>query len=308
MATKGVILIGPSSFGDASPAPIARLEEAGYEVRPNPHKRRLTREELVDLLDGVDGLIAGLEPLDRPVLETSNLKALARVGSGMSNVDQPAAADLGIRVSWTPDGPTLAVAELTVGCLMTLLRQTAAMDRSMRAGAWDKRMGRQLRDLRVAIVGFGRIGRRTSALLSALGANVIAVDPALSGTVDGVAIEPMETALSSAEAIILHAGGEDCLLDRDAFAAMKDGVFILNAARGELIDYDALLAALDSGKVAGVWADAHPKEPYDGELLRYDQALLTPHVGSYSLEGRIKMEMDAVSNLLADLAHASEGN
>lgn len=305
MSVKGSILIGPSSYGDASPAVIEKLEAAGYEVRPNPFKRRLTREELLELLPGVDGLIAGLEPLDRPVLEKCDLKALARVGSGMTNVDQEAAKELGILVSSTPDGPTLAVAELTVGCLMALLRQTPAMDRSMRNGEWDKRMGRQLRDLTVAIVGFGRIGRRTASLLTALGADVIAADPALSGNVDGVDIVPFNEAVSKADAIALHAGGETCLLDQAAFDAMRDGVYILNAARGELIDYDALIAALDAGKIAGVWADAHPQEPYSGPLLNYDQALLTPHIGSYSLEGRIKMEMDAADNLLADLERAT---
>lgn len=305
MSAKGSILIGPSSYGDASSAVIDRLETAGYEVRPNPFKRRLTREELLELLPGVDGLIAGLEPLDRPVLEKSDLKALARVGSGMTNVDQESAKELGILVSSTPDGPTLAVAELTVGCLMALLRQSPAMDRAMRAGKWDKRMGRQLRDLTVAIIGFGRIGQRTASLLTALGAKVIAADPALSGTVAGVDIVPFAEAIERAEAIALHAGGETCLLDKAAFDAMGDGVYILNAARGELIDYDALIAALDTGKIAGIWADAHPQEPYTGALLAYDQALLTPHIGSYSLEGRIKMEMDAADNLLADLERAA---
>ena len=304
MSVKGSILIGPSSYGDASTSVIEKLEAAGYEVRPNPFKRRLTREELLDLLPGVDGLIAGLEPLDQPVLEKCDLKALARVGSGMTNVDQEAAKELGILVSSTPDGPTLAVAELTVGCLMALLRQTPAMDRSMRGGKWDKRMGRQLRDLTVAIIGFGRIGRRTASLLKALGANVIAADPALSGNVDGVDIVPFNEAISKADAIALHAGGETCLLDQAAFDVMRDDVYILNAARGELIDYGALIAALDAGNIAGVWADAHPQEPYDGPLLEYDQALLTPHIGSYSLEGRIKMEMDAADNLLADLERA----
>lgn len=305
MSVKGSILIGPSSYGEASPAVIEKLETAGYKVLPNPFKRRLTREELLELLPNVDGLIAGLEPLDRPVLEKCDLKALARVGSGMTNVDQEAAKELGILVSSTPDGPTLAVAELTVGCLMTLLRQTPAMDRSMRDGRWDKRMGRQLRDLTVAIVGYGRIGQRTASLLSALGAKIIAVDPALSGSVDGVQVASLHDALGKADAVALHAGGETCLLDKGAFEAMRDGVYILNAARGELIDYDALFAALDAGKVAGVWADAHPQEPYSGPLLKYDQALLTPHIGSYSLEGRIKMEMDAADNLLADLERAT---
>ncbi|WP_417478123.1 NAD(P)-dependent oxidoreductase [Maricaulis sp.] len=303
--TKGKILLGPSSFGAASPAPVALLQAAGYEVVDNPFKRRLTREELLGLLPGIKGLIAGLEPLDRDVLEKSELKALARVGSGMSNVDMPAAQDLGIHVSSTPDGPTLAVAELTVGCLMNLLRQTSAMDRAMRAGDWDKRMGRQLRDLTIAIVGYGRIGRKTGELFSALGAKIQIVDPFVDAASVSAPVVSLEQALEGADAIALHASGETCIIDAAAFERMKPGMFLLNAARGELIDYDALFPALGDGRVAGIWADAHPQEPYKGKLLEFDQALLTPHIGSYALEGRIQMELDAAQNLLNDLDKAS---
>ncbi|MEM8617260.1 MAG: NAD(P)-dependent oxidoreductase [Pseudomonadota bacterium] len=299
------ILIGPSSYGQASPEPLALLEGAGYEIVPNPHGRRLTREDMYQHMPGIVGLIAGLEPLDRDVLSKSDFKACARVGSGMANVDMDAAKELGIRISNTPNGPVLAVAELTVGCLFTLLRSTAIMDRSMRAGDWDKRMGRQMKDLKVAIVGYGRIGRKTGELLRALGCDIIAVDPFLTGeSVDGVPLTSLHEALGQVDAVALHIAGEDEILGADEFAAMKDGIYILNAARGENINYDALLEALDSGKVAGIWADAHPQEPYSGELLNYEQALLTPHIGSYSKEGRIKMEMDAAENLLADLKAA----
>ncbi|MDM7984933.1 MAG: NAD(P)-dependent oxidoreductase [Maricaulis sp.] len=304
MTQKPKILIGPSSYGNVDPAPITLLREAGYEVVANDLKRRYTREELLDRLPGIVGLIAGLEPLDRPILETSELKALARVGSGMVNVDQSAAGELGIKVSNTPDGPTLAVAELTVGCLMNLLRETSAMDRSMRAGKWDKRTGRQLRDLTVTIVGFGRIGRKTGELLGALGVTIIAVDPMYREDVAGVAGMSLHDALSQSDAVSLHASGEEAILDAHAFASMKDGMYVLNPGRGGLVDYKCLFDALDSGKIAGVWADAHPEEPYKGALLNYDQALLTPHIGSYAREGRVKMEVDAAQNLIDDLKAA----
>ena len=304
MTQSPKILLGPSSFGDASTQPLELLRSAGYEIVDNPYKRRLTKDELLDLLPGISGLIAGLEPLDRDVLSKSELKALSRVGSGMSNVDQEAAKELGVAVSNTPDGPTLAVAELTVGSLFNLLRQTTTMDRAMRGGKWDKRMGRQMKDLTVSIVGFGRIGRKTGELLKALGVNVIAVDPFLNDAPEGFELKPLHEALSVSDAVSLHASGEDTLLGPAEFEAMKEGIYLLNPARGGLIDYDCLFSSLDSGKVAGVWADAHPEEPYDGKLLSYDQALLTPHIGSYSLEGRIKMEMDAAQNLIDDLKAA----
>lgn len=304
MTQSPKILLGPSSFGDASPAPLELLKSAGYEIVDNPFKRRLTKEELLSLLPGIAGLIAGLEPLDRDVLSQCELKALSRVGSGMSNVDQDAAKELGIAVSNTPDGPTLAVAELTVGSLFNMLRQTSAMDRAMRDGKWDKRMGRQMKDLVVTIIGFGRIGRKTGELLKALGVTVLAVDPFLTQAPEGFDLKTLHEALAMSDAVSLHASGEDTLLGKAEFDAMKEGIYILNPARGGLIDYDCLFEGLDSGKVAGIWADAHPEEPYKGRLLDYDQALLTPHIGSYSLEGRIKMEMDAAQNLIDDLKAA----
>ena len=101
------------------------------------------------------------------------------------------------------------------------------------------------------------------------------------------------------DVITLHASGESVILGEAQFQAMKDGVFVLNSARGELIEESALINALDKGKVAGAWIDAFWKEPYIGPLLDYDQVIVTPHVGSYSREGRIRMETEAVENLLA---------
>lgn len=301
MTDKPRILIGPSSYGAASTKVLEYLDAEGFEIVDNPYKRKYTRDELLELLPGITGLIAGLEPLDRGVMEKSDLKAIARVGSGMSNVDLPAAEELGIAVSNTPNGPTLAVAEFTLGCMMALLRQAPAMDRAMRAGKWDKRMGRQLRDLTIGLVGFGKIGRQTGELMRALGAKTLAVDPMLTGTVDDTPIVSLEEALTKSDVISLHVSGDEQIIGADELAVMKEGSFLLNPGRGGLIDQQALLAALDSGKLAGFWADAHPVEPYDGPLLKYDQVLLTPHVSSYALEGRIKMEMDAAEHLVRDL-------
>ena len=107
--------------------------------------------------------------------------------------------------------------------------------------------------------------------------------------------------LALADVISLHASGEECILDGAAFALMKPGVLLLNGARGGLVEESSLLAALDSGKVAGVWFDAFWEEPYTGPLTRYEQALLTPHVGTYTERCRLQMETEAVRNLLRDL-------
>jgi D-3-phosphoglycerate dehydrogenase len=291
---KGVkVLLGPSSFGDLDKTPIEKLRAAGCEIILNPYKRKLTRAELLDLLKhDVSGLVAGLEMLDREVLEKTNLKVISRCGSGLSNVDQVAAAKLGIEIRSTPNGPTLAVAELTVGAMLSMLRMIPQLNGDLHSGKWNKQVGRQLSGMTVAIIGFGRIGRQVSALLKSFNVKILAVDPQVAFSIS------MDKALTEADIITLHCSGEDVVLGEQEFLKMKEGVFILNAARGVNMDEDALMKALDSGKVAGAWIDAFCKEPYDGRLKDYAQVILTPHVASYTLEGRRVMELETVDNLI----------
>jgi len=299
MISKTVkVLLGPSSFGAQDKTPIHRLKEAGFEVIDNPFKRKLTREELLNLLPGVKGLIAGLEPLEREVLEKSQLKVISRCGSGLSNVDLEAAKQLGIIVRSTPLAPVTSVAELTIGCLLSLLRQVPQMNQDLRNKQWSKRIGRQLSDMSVAIIGFGNIGKKVGQLLCAFGAKVVAVDPLLSGVIDHIPIVNLDEALKCSDIIILHCSGNKCILGQREFSLMKDGVYVLNAARGELIDESALKLALDAEKVAGAWLDTFIEEPYNGVLIQYPQVILTPHVGSYTLECRRQMEIEAAENLI----------
>ena len=296
------ILIGPSSFAAMEHAPMNRLAESGCTVIDNPYKRKLTRNELIELLsDGVTGLIAGLEPLDRDVLERSSIKVISRCGSGMSNVDVAAAEELGIKVYSTPFGPTNAVAELTIACLLSLLREMPQINNSMHMRRWDKRIGVELRGKRVAVIGYGRIGQRVGELLSAFDAEVIAVDPEYNGNCANIKKMELHEALTMVDIFTIHSSGTECLFGENEFEAMKQGAFILNAARGELVDESALADALDSGKVAGAWLDTYSEEPYNGPLCGYSQVILTPHIGSYTAECRVAMETEAVENLLKGL-------
>jgi D-3-phosphoglycerate dehydrogenase / 2-oxoglutarate reductase len=300
------VLIGTSTFGVADDAPLRRLDDAGLTTVLNPYARKIADAELPALLtDDTVGLIAGLETLDRPMLAGSHLKAISRVGVGMSNVDQDAARDLGIAVYSTPDAPTQAVAELALGSLLTLLRRVTEMDRDMHAHRWAKQLGLQLSDRTVAIVGFGRIGRRLASLLAPFGTRVVVVDPTLSGsTPDGLPVLALAEALAQADVISVHASGDAPVLDRPAFAHLKDGSFILNASRGGCVDEAALLEALASGKVAGAWVDTFEQEPYDGPLCDQPNVLLTPHIGSNTAEARVQMEAEAVENLISGLTKA----
>lgn len=294
------ILIGPSTFAELDNAPLIRLRDMRFKIIENPYKRKLTKPELIDLLaHGVTGLIAGLELLDREVLERSDLKVISRCGSGLSNVDLEAAEELGIKVCSTPDAPTEAVAELTLAALLSLLRMIPQMNKDLHEGKWTKKIGTQLKGKIIVIIGYGRIGRRLSQLLIPFKTKIIAVDPYLQGANDDVDLLPLEQALPQADIITLHSSSDTCILSEKEFSLIKPGVFLLNAARGNLMDEAALIRAIEEDRIKGAWIDTFEQEPYTGPLTNYPQVILTPHVGSYTTECRKQMEMEAVDNLIA---------
>ena len=293
------VLIGTSSFAVADKAPMERLLSNGFEVTDNPFKRKLTKEELMNLLtDDTLGLIAGLEPLDREVLESSNLSVISRVGAGLSNIDLKAAEELGIKVCFTPSGPTTAVAELTVGTMLSLVRMVPQMDRDLHRNKWNKRIGFQLEGKTVAIIGYGRIGKKVADLLQSFSVNIIVVDPYIEEDSVDYPILPLIEALPRADIITIHTSGEKCILGKSEFPILKMGVYLLNAARGGLVSESLLIEALNDGRVASAWLDTFESEPYSGSLTDCENVILTPHVGSYTVECRAQMEGEAVDNLI----------
>jgi D-3-phosphoglycerate dehydrogenase len=299
-----LIAIGPSSFAEADPAPLDILLRAGCEIRPNPFGRRLTEEEIIRQLDGVDGLIAGLEPLNAAVLASApKLKALARVGIGMSNVDFGAAERHGVKVSSTPEAPSRAVAELTLAAALHLGRNLAPMSQAIHEGGWKKMISPGIDGSNVLIIGYGRIGQTTANLFRALGANILVHDPYLDDDIISQSATPvtLEAGLAAADIVSLHAGGEDTVIGAAQFALIQQGAILLNSARGGLVDQDALIVALDADRLGGVWFDTFWTEPYTGPLQGRANVLLTPHAATYTARCRKDMESQASLNLLRDL-------
>jgi len=301
---KNKVLIGPSSFAETDKTPLEMLARAGIRAVDNPFRRKLTKSEILDLLtEDVVGIVAGLETLDREVLSHSRLRVVSRVGSGLANVDLEAAKELGIQVFSTPNGPVEAVAELTVGSLLCLLRMIPQMNSALHNGSWEKRIGLQLEGKTVVIIGFGRIGRRVAGLLAAFGARIVVVDPlAQQGDGSGFQQMTLAEALPIADIVTIHSSGEKCLMAEPEFSLLKRGAFLLNAARGGLVSEECLVRSLENGAVAGAWVDAYSVEPYAGPLCKMPNVLLTPHAGSYTKECRKGMECDAVDNLVRALA------
>ena len=294
------VLITTSSFGDEG---IQTLQKSGIEVVNNPYGRKITQTEAIALLKDIDGVIAGLEYYGDTLLSETKLKVISRCGSGLSNIDLHAARELGISVYSTPNGPTQSVAELTIGCLLALIRDVPRMNNLMHANKWEKFTGHLLKDMKVLLIGYGRIGKRVANILDAIGAKIFIYDPFISekDIPDNIKKIELIDGLRIADVISLHSSGEDLILGQKEFNLMKRGVYILNVARGGLIDEDALEKSLISGQLVGAWLDTFQQEPYKGVLLDYNQVILTPHIGSYTFEGRKKMESDSINNLLNGL-------
>lgn len=301
------VLITTSSFNVAAAASLARLKQAGYEIATNPHGRKLNEDEVAALLgDDVIGMVAGTEPLTRRVLSGARgLKVVSRCGIGLDSVDLAAAAELGIEVTNTPDAPSAAVAELTLGLILDQLRRISQADRQIRAGQWKPLMGGLLAARTVGIVGYGRIGRRVARLAQAFGARVLATDAAgvePDGIAETCALEPL---LSEADIVTLHMPsqkGAGHFLDAARIGLMKRGAVLVNTARGGLVDEAALAQAICDGRLGGAALDTYEKEPYAGPLAELPQVVLTAHMGSYAEESRGIMEREAADNLYKGLA------
>ncbi len=299
------ILIGPSKFGEHDKTPIDMLKKAGIKIISNPYGRKLEKDELAELLKGgVMGIIAGLESLERDILEKSSLKVISRSGAGLSNVDLETASKLGIIVKYTPYGPTESVAELTIGAMISLLRRLSETNNDMHAGKWSKKAGLELAGKKVAVIGFGRIGKRVSQILSVFHAKVLAVDSSNMEIPDFARKANLDEALREADVISVHVSGEEEVLGEREFSIVRKGAYVLNAARGKCVNEKALLKAIDEKRIKGAWIDAFQEEPYSGILTKRTDVLLTPHIGSYTLECRKRMEKEAAENLLSGLKEA----
>lgn len=219
----------------------------------------------------------------------------------MESIDLSAAKAMGIKVVNTPDGPTLAVAELTIGLILDILRKISMMDRGIRSYGWRKEMGRLLSGKSVGIIGYGRIGRAVGKLAASFGCGVSFCDPKVDAAGDGARKLTLAEILRGSDIVTLHVPGSDRILGATEIAMMKSGSYLVNASRGGTVDEAALLDSLKSEHVAGAALDVFEREPYKGELSKLENVVLTPHIGSYAAESRIGMETDAVRNLIKEL-------
>jgi D-3-phosphoglycerate dehydrogenase / 2-oxoglutarate reductase len=276
----------------------------------NPHGRPLTSPELVELIQGMDGMIAGVDAIDRQVIAAADeLKVIARYGVGVDNVDLAAAREKGIVVTNTPGANTASVAELAVGLMLALARAIPAAVEATRAGQWPRLRGVSLHGKLVGLLGFGAIGQHMARLLAGVGCTVLAHDPfadPAQAEVLGVRLVPLDELRQNVDFLSLHSiltAETRHVIDAEFLAGMKPGAFLINTARGELVDEAALYDALLSGRLRGAALDVFEREPpdVDNPLLGLPQVLATPHLGAQTDDSLEAMGWGALHSCLAVL-------
>ncbi len=285
------VLVTPTSFAKNDAPLRAALENEVGEVVYNVSGKPLSADGLAQLLPGIDGYIAGLDAIDRTALASADrLKVIARYGVGVDAVDLQAARDKGIVVTNTPGANSVSVAELAVGLILSLARNIPAAITATRSGEWPRLAGVSLEGKAVGLVGFGSIGQQVTRRLSGFDCTLLAYDPITpeSRAAElGVKLLPLEELASQADFLSLHCPltSETRGMVNAAFLqAMKPGAFLVNTARGELVDEAALLAALDSGQLRGAALDVFSNQPpaTDNPLLNHPRLLATPHMGAHT--------------------------
>lgn len=299
------VFISTSSFGVRDQKPLELLKQHDVKVISNPFGRKLTRAESISLFHDIDGLIAGTETIDGEVLERSKkLKVISRCGVGMDNVDLEKAASLGIKVYNTPDGPTNAVAEMTVALMLNTLRRVSQQDAEMKKCVWKKRTGNLLSGKTLGILGLGKIGKRVVELVEAFGVKVVCWEESPNSEFvqrHDIAVEPLDEVLRRSDLLTVHLPGIPSLrhlIGERELNMMKNEAILINTARGGLVDEAALYNALKNQSIRAAAIDVFEQEPYEGPLCQLDNITLTPHVASSAEESRIRMEMEAAENLL----------
>lgn len=282
------------------------LAAAGHELVSASCR---TPEEVIEAGAGVDAFLVQYAPITAEVFEAlPQLRLVSRYGVGVDAVDTEAARDHGVWVCNVPDYGTTEVALHAVAMLLALLRNVAGHDREVRAGRWDYHLGGELRrpsSLTLGVVGLGRIGRMTAERAAPWFGAAVGYDPYLPDVAwpDGLERLDLPDLFARSSAITLHLPLTDAtggLVGTDLLGRLPTGSYLVNTARGGLVDLDAVFEALDSGQLAGVALDVLPQEPPPSRhpLLTHPRALITPHVAWYSAEAEVELRRKAAQNIV----------
>lgn len=277
---------------------LPRLKERGIEVHCPDVEQTLSEAKLIELVPQFDAWIIGDDPATRAVMEAGaagRLRAAVKWGVGVDNVDQIACEDLGIAFANTPQMFGAEVADLALGYVIALARQTFVIDRAVRDGDWPKPRGISLAGKTAGVVGYGDIGRAVANRLRACELEVLVYDPARSSAdvPSGIQLRSWPEAIAQCDFLVVTCAltpANHHMLDAEILKRCKPGVRVVNVARGPLIDEKALIAALDSGRVHSAALDVFEQEPLpnDSPLRSYPNCVFGSHNASNTEEGVLR--------------------
>ena len=300
------VLITTVPFAEKNKLPLELLDSKSIEYTINPLGRKLTEEELAEYITNFDALIAGTEPITDYVLSNAkHLKLISRVGIGLDSVDLNSARNKKILVSYTPDAPAPAVAELTIGLMISLLRSINVSNLQMHNGKWHRFFGRRISEINIGVIGAGRIGSRVLRRTQAFGTPTLLVndlmpDHELDKTMR-INWSTKNEIFVNSDLITLHLPLTKLtknLITKEELLLMKKDSLIINTSRGGIINENDLFEVMKNGHIGGAAVDVFEKEPYDGPLVDIDRCLLTAHMGSMSDDCRTRMEIEATEDII----------
>jgi len=300
------IFVSTHPFSSTSSLPMQLIEEHGLELTKNEHGRKNTSSELANDIKDAEVLIAGTEKITKEVFQNApNLKLISRVGIGLDGVDFDLCKEYGVRVAYTPDAPTMAVAELCVGMILDLARKVTVTNNNLKSSSlWQRHMGTLLYGKTIGIFGMGRIGKSLVHLFSTFNVKFLVHDiaPDLAfGRLYNVEFVSKEEALAQSHIISINLPLKDDTVDyitHKELDMMQKETILINTARGGIVNENDLYMALKNQTIAAAAVDVFEDEPYTGNLRELENCLLTCHMGASTIDSRTDMEVQALEEAI----------
>ena len=303
------VLIATRSFGSTSPRPVEILHKGGCDLVNADMSLEMTEERLIDLLKGAAAAIVGVVPMTAYVLaHAPDLKVVSVHGVGVDHIDLDAAARLGITIANCPGANAASVSDLTIGLMIAIARNIPGVERELRQGGWGRHQGSELFQKTLGIIGLGHIGSGVAKRAMGFDMKVLVHDPYVHSVpkeLPEIQLVSIENLIRRADFVSLHVPLNDetrNMIGPAELSAMKPGAYLINTARGGLVDEQALFNALTKREIAGAAFDGFVHEPpTNSPLLGLDNIVVTPHIGAHTKESIERVGVVAAQNVINTL-------
>jgi len=299
------LFVSTHPFSSTSETPMQLIKENGIELSVNEHGRKNSTQELAQDIKDAEVLVAGTEKITEEVFKNApNLKLISRVGIGLDGIDFELCKKYSVRVAYTPDAPTMAVAELCVGMILDLARKVTDTNIKIKQGIWHRHMGALLYGKTIGILGMGRIGKSLVHLLAPFNVKFLVhdIEPDLAfGRLHNVTFISKDDLLQQSDIISINLPLKEDTKDyiaEDELSKMKNSAIVINTARGGIVNEQDLYIALKNNIIASAAVDVFEEEPYKGNLIELDNCLLTCHMGASTIDSRTDMEVQAIEEAI----------